>query len=96
MKEYSNAIPTNKMPATPFGLKDFKIDLDGDQYYGLNDNGLQTLGGTNILKSNGLYKLQPDGNGYEAEVLMKTNINGADVDTIFDTGGRPRGGGALC
>ena len=84
MEEYSNAIPADKMPVAPLALKDFKIDLDGDQYFGLNNNGLQTLGGTNVLKSNGLYKLYPDGNGYEAEVLMKTTVTGADVNVKPD------------
>ena len=69
--QYSGAIPSSEMPVKPFEYVNYKVDITGNRYFGLNKNGAETLGGDNVLKPNGMYEIDANGNGSKASEIIK-------------------------
>jgi len=69
--QYSGAIPSSEMPVKPFEYVNYKVDITGNRYFGLNKFGAETLGGDNVLKPNGMYEIDANGNGSKASEIIK-------------------------
>ena len=82
--QYSGAIPSSEMPVKPFEYVNYKVDITGNRYFGLNKNGVETLGGDNVLKSNGMYEIDANGYGAKALEIIKLTEGKGLVNTNAD------------